>query len=239
MRLKGKVAIVTGGGRGIGRACAELFAAEGAKVIVGDIQKANFDNSEIESVELDVTSESGWKSLVDEIIKKYGKIDVLMNNAGGVGSYEPIAEISLDDWKRIIDLNQNSTFYAMRTVIPHMKKAGKGSIINVSSIWGLVSAPGVSAYTASKGAVNLMTKNAALSYVSDGIRVNSIHPGIIETPMIAAQDAGITQAVIDATPMKRLGKPNEIAYGALYLASDESSFTTGTSLIIDGGYTAG
>ena len=239
MRLNGKVAIVTGGGRGIGRACAELFAAEGAKVIVGDIQEAKFDNPGIESVKLDVTSESGWKTFTDEVIKKHGKIDVLMNNAGGVGSYEPIAEISIDDWKRIIDLNQNSTFYAMRSVIPHMKKAGKGSIINVSSIWGLVSAPGVSAYTASKGAVNLMTKNAALSYVGDGIRVNSIHPGIIETPMIAAQDAGITQAVIDATPMKRLGKPNEIAYGALYLASDESSFTTGTSLIIDGGYTAG
>jgi 3alpha(or 20beta)-hydroxysteroid dehydrogenase len=239
MRLKGKVAIVTGGGRGIGRACSELFAAEGAHVIVGDIDKAEFDHPDIESIHLDATSESDWKSLIDHVITKHGKVDVLMNNAGGVGSYLPIGEIEIEDWKRIIDLNQNSTFYGMRAVIPHMKKAGRGSIINVSSIWGLVSAPGVAAYTASKGAVHLMSKNAALSYVADGIRVNSIHPGIIETPMIAAQDAGITQAVIDATPMKRLGTPNEIAYGALYLASDESSFTTGSSLIIDGGYTAG
>jgi NAD(P)-dependent dehydrogenase (short-subunit alcohol dehydrogenase family) len=239
MRLKGKVAIVTGGGRGIGRACSELFAAEGAQVIVGDIDEAEFDYPGIESVHLDATKMSDWKSLIDHVIAKHGKVDVLMNNAGGVGSYLPIGEIEIDDWKRIIDLNQNSTFYGMRAVIPHMKKAGRGSIINVSSIWGLVSAPGVAAYTASKGAVHLMSKNAALSYVGDGIRVNSIHPGIIETPMIAAQDAGITQAVIEATPMKRLGTPNEIAYGALYLASDESSFTTGSSLIIDGGYTAG
>jgi 3alpha(or 20beta)-hydroxysteroid dehydrogenase len=239
MRLKGKVAIVTGGGRGIGRACSELFAAEGAHVIVGDIDKAEFDHPGIESIHLDATKESDWKSLVDQVIAKHGKIDVLMNNAGGVGSYLPVGEIDINDWKRIIDLNVNSTFYGMRAVISHMKKVGRGSIINVSSIWGLVSAPGVAAYTASKGAVHLMSKNAALSYVGDGIRVNSIHPGIIETPMIAAQDAGITQAVIEATPMKRLGTPNEIAYGALYLASDESSFTTGSSLIIDGGYTAG
>jgi len=239
MRLKGKVAIVTGGGRGIGRACAELFASEGAQVIVGDIEKSDFNNPSMERVHLDVTSESDWKSLSDYVISKYGKIDVLLNNAGGVGSYLPIDEIAVEDWKRIVDLNQNSTFYGMRAVIPHMKKARGGSIINVSSIWGLVSASGVAAYTASKGAVHLMSKNAALSYVADGIRVNSIHPGIIETPMIAAQDTGITQAVIDATPMKRLGTPIEIAYGALYLASDESSFTTGSSLIIDGGYTAG
>jgi NAD(P)-dependent dehydrogenase (short-subunit alcohol dehydrogenase family) len=238
MRLAKKVAIVTGGSRGIGRAIAELFAAEGASVIVGDLDVSDgFEDQTITARRLDVTDENSWRELVDEVVGSHGRIDVLVNNAGGVGSYEPIDAIALDDWHRIIALNQTGPFLGMRAVIPHMRRAGKGSIINVSSIWGISGAAGVAAYTASKGAVRLMSKNAALSYVGDGIRVNSLHPGIIDTPMIAAQDSGITAAVVAATPMKRLGRPLEIATGALFLASDESSYMTGAELVIDGGYT--
>jgi NAD(P)-dependent dehydrogenase (short-subunit alcohol dehydrogenase family) len=239
MRLNGKIAIVTGSARGIGRATAELFASEGAAVVVGDIDvSAPFADARISTEPLDVTDEHSWQRLVGGVVERHGRIDVLMNNAGGVGSYEPIDTIALDDWKRIIELNQTGTFLGIRAVVPHMRRAGRGSIINVSSIWGLAGAIGVAAYTASKGAVTQMSKNAALSYVADGIRVNSLHPGIIETPMIAAQDADITAAVVAATPMKRLGRAIEIAYGALFLASDESSFMTGAQLVIDGGYTA-
>jgi NAD(P)-dependent dehydrogenase (short-subunit alcohol dehydrogenase family) len=238
MRLDGKIAIVTGGARGIGRATAELFASEGATVVVGDVDvSAAFDSARISAEQLDVTDEQSWQRLVAGVIEREGRIDVLMNNAGGVGSYEPIDTIALDDWRRIVDLNQTGTFLGIRAVVPHMRRAGRGSIINVSSIWGLAGAIGVAAYTASKGAVTQMSKNAALSYVGDGIRVNSLHPGIIETPMIAAQDEAITAAVVAATPMKRLGRAIEIAYGALFLASDESSFMTGAQLVIDGGYT--
>jgi NAD(P)-dependent dehydrogenase (short-subunit alcohol dehydrogenase family) len=239
MRLEGKVAIVTGGSRGIGRGCVELFAAEGARVITADVSKPDtpFEAEGITYRELDVTDLESWGRVVNSILEDEGRLDILVNNAGTVGSYDPIHAISLDDWERVIELNQHAVFYGMRTVIPIMRERGGGSIINISSIWGIAGAAGVAAYQASKGAVRLMSKNAALSYVEDGIRVNSIHPGIIDTPMIEAQDAEITAAVVEATPMKRLGTPRELAYGALYLASDESSFVTGTELVIDGGYT--
>ena len=238
MRLSGKVAIVSGGAQGIGRAIAELFAAEGCVVIAGDIAQPEPFEGDVTAVDLDVTNEASWREVVDGVVDQYGRVDALVNNAGGVGSYEPIDSIELDDWHAIIDLNLTGSFLGVRTVVPHMRSAGSGSIVNVSSIWGIAGAAGVDAYTASKGAVRLMSKNAALSYVDNGIRVNSLHPGIIATPMIAAQDPSITDAVVDATPMKRLGQPIEIAYGALFLVSDESSFMTGSELVIDGGYTA-
>lgn len=238
MRLNAKTAIVTGGSQGIGRGIAELFAEEGANVIIGDLQQGEFDHERISVERLDVTKESDWRSLVDSTIERHGAIDILVNNAGGVGSFEPIDTIEIDDWHRIIDLNLNGSFLGIRTVVPHMRRAGSGSIINISSIWGITSAVGVSAYTASKGAVRLMSKNAALSYVDNGIRVNSLHPGIIDTPMVAAQDKEITDAAVGATPMKRLGTPREIAFGALFLASDDSSYMTGAELVIDGGYTS-
>ena len=238
MRLAGKVALITGGAKGIGRAAVELFAKEGAKVHVGDLAFPEpFDDPNIVSHHLDVTDLNNWEAVVDKVIALDGRIDVLFNNAGTVLSYEGLASIDLEDWNKVISINQTGPFYGMRTVIPHMQKAGGGSIINTSSIWGKVGAAGVSAYTASKAAVSHMSKNAALTYVGDNIRVNSLHPGIIDTPMIAAQDAAITKMIVDITPMKRLGKPIEIAYGALFLASDESSYMTGAELVIDGGYT--
>ena len=238
MRLSGKVAIVSGGAQGIGRATAELFAAEGCVVFAGDIAQPEPFEGDVTAVDLDVRNEASWREVVEGVVDQHGRVDALVNNAGAVGSYEPIDSIDLDDWHAIIDLNLTGSFLGVRTVVPHMKSAGGGSIVNVSSIWGIAGAAGVAAYTASKGAVRSMSKNAALSYVDDGIRVNSLHPGIIATPMIAAQDVSITAAVVDATPMKRLGQPIEIAYGALFLVSDESSFMTGSELVIDGGYTA-
>ncbi len=238
MRLQGKVALVTGGARGIGRAAAELFAREGAQVHVGDLDFPEpFSSASISCHRLDVTDEANWQSVVRKIVAASGRIDVLFNNAGTVTSYAGIAEISREDWDRVVAINQTGPFLGMRTVIPHMKRQGGGSIINTSSIWGKVGAAGVSAYTASKAAVSHMSKNAALTYVADNIRVNSLHPGIIDTPMIAAQDKAITDYIVSITPMKRLGRPEEIAYGALFLASDESSYMTGAELVIDGGYT--
>jgi NAD(P)-dependent dehydrogenase (short-subunit alcohol dehydrogenase family) len=176
--------------------------------------------------------------VVDAIVARHGRIDVLFNNAGLVGSYEPVDSIELNDWRRIIDVNLNGVFFGCRTVVPVMKANGGGSIINTSSIWAIAGASGVAAYTASKGAVRLLSKNIALSYVGDNIRCNSVHPGIIDTPLIAAQDADITAGVVAKTPMGRFGSPREIANGVLFLASDESSYMTGAELVIDGGYTA-
>lgn len=238
-RLAGKVAVITGGARGIGRASAERFAEEGATIVVGDVSEAEpFTARAISFRELDVTSEEQWRGVVDAVVAEHGRVDVLMNNAGTVGSYEALDTIAIGDWHGVVALNQTGPFLGMRTVVPVMRGNGGGSIINVSSMWGIVSAPGVAAYTASKGALRLMSKNAALSFVGDGIRVNSLHPGIIETPMIAAQDPDITRSVVEGTPMKRLGTARELANGALFLASDESSYMTGAELVIDGGCTA-
>ena len=240
MRLDGKVAIVTGGARGIGRASAELFAEEGATVVVADVSiDTPFTSKAIRFVEHDVRDEKAWIRLVEDVITTEGRIDVLFNNAGIVGSYEPVDSIDIDDWKRVFDINIHGAFLGVRAVVPHMRKQGAGSIVNTSSIWGIAGAAGVAAYTAAKGAIRLFSKNVALSYVADGIRSNSLHPGIIDTPLIAAQDAEITQSVVDVTPMGRLGTAREIAYGALFLASDESSYMTGAELVIDGGYTTG
>jgi len=235
MRLQGKVAIVTGAASGIGHAIATMFAEQGAIVYAADVAKGEFAKN-IHFLSLDVASENQWRDAVARIEREQGKLSVLVNNAGIVGTYDAIDTVSIEDYNRVIAVNQTGVFLGMRHAVPLMRKSGGGSIINISSIWGLVGAPGVAPYQASKGAVTLMTKNAAMTYAPD-IRANSIHPGIIWTPLIERQDPAISQSLVDVTPLKRMGQPKEIAYAALFLASDESSYVTGTQLVVDGGYT--
>ena len=199
--------------------------------------EAGFTENGVEFVRLDVTDEEGWRSVVSRLVERHGKLDVLVNNAGG-GEYGSIVDVEPEDWRRTVDLNQTSVFLGMRQVIPVMKENGGGSVVNISSIWGSAAVPGAAAYQAAKAAVQQMTRNAAVTYVSDGVRVNTVIPGIIATPAIDQQAEEITAMVVAATPMKRIGRPVDIAYGCLYLASDESAFTTGTEIVIDGGYLA-
>jgi NAD(P)-dependent dehydrogenase (short-subunit alcohol dehydrogenase family) len=239
VRLENKVAVVTGGSRGIGRASVDVFAEEGATVYCLDLTiDEPFDNPRVKFVTHDVTDLNAWHRVVADIVAAEGKIDILFNNAGSVGSYEGIDSIEIDDWHRIVNLNLNGVFYGTRAVLPQMQKQGGGVMLHTSSMWGYVGASGVAAYTASKGAVRSFSKNVALTYATDGIRSNSLHPGIIATPMVLAQDKGLTQAIVDKTPLARLGDPREVAKAALFLVSDDSSYVTGTELVVDGGHTA-
>lgn len=238
MRLDGKVALVTGASRGIGLGIVERFAEEGAVVYAGSTSNpAGVYPAGVHGVTLDVSSESNWKSVVDRIIAAEGRIDILVNNAGII-VYDPVHTLSLADWEKVVAVNQTGVFLGMREVIPPMQKQKSGSIINVSSIWGNAAVAGAHAYHATKGAVGIMSKNAAIIYVGDGIRVNSLHPGFIDTPLTRSQDPDMNAFVVASTPMKRAGTTREIANGALFLASDESSFMTGAELVIDGGYLA-
>ena len=238
MRLKGKVALVTGASRGIGLGIVERFAEEGAIVYAGSTSNpSGVYPTGVTGVQLDVSSEAGWKAVIDRIMAEQGRIDVLVNNAGII-VYDPVHTLSLDDWNKVVAVNQTGVFLGMREAIPHMQHQKSGSIINVSSIWGNAAVAGAHAYHATKGAVGIMSKNAAMIYVGDGIRVNSLHPGFIDTPLTQSQDPGMNAFVIASTPMKRAGTAREIANGALFLACDESSFMTGAELVIDGGYLA-
>jgi 3alpha(or 20beta)-hydroxysteroid dehydrogenase len=238
MRLQGKVALVTGAASGIGRAVTELFAREGASVFASDIASPDRPYpAGVESLSLDVTREADWEAAVDTVIEKSGRLDVLINNAGVI-AYEPLHELELEAWHRMIAVDQTGVFLGMREAVRVMRRQKSGSIVNISSIWGSAAVAGAHSYHAVKGAVRIMSKNAALTYVGDGIRVNSVHPGFIHTPLTDSQAADLNEAVIAATPMKRGGEPMEVAYGCLFLASDEASFITGTELAIDGGYLA-
>ncbi|MCH8226089.1 MAG: glucose 1-dehydrogenase [Chloroflexi bacterium] len=248
-RLDGKVAIISGGARGQGAAEARMFAREGAKVVIGDVLDAEGTRvaAEISEsggdalyVHLDVTQEEDWRSAVEAAVSSFGKLDILVNNAG-IWRRGRVEDTTVEDWDMIMDVNAKGVFLGTKLAIPEMRKAGGGSIINISSTAGLVGGPRSSAYTASKGAVRLFTKATAVQYAREGIRANSVHPGPIDTPMIQQVWQGEEQsreAALARTPLGRIGTPEDIAYGVLFLASDESSFMTGSELVIDGGSTA-
>jgi 3alpha(or 20beta)-hydroxysteroid dehydrogenase len=247
-RLAGKVALITGAARGQGEAEARLFVAEGAKVAVTDVLDGDGD-AVAQSLgdaaiyrHLDVTIEDDWTSAVAAVDAAWGRLDVLVNNAGIAVPPAPLELESLDDHRRIIDTNLNGVLLGMRAVVPMMTRQRSGSIINVSSIDGLVGVAGMTTYAASKFAVTGMTRSAALELGRRGVRVNSVHPGIIETPLVAGappEMMGRLRRVLDRQALPRMGTAAEVAYLALYLASDESSYCTGAQFVIDGGHLAG
>ena len=237
-RLADKIAIVTGGAMGIGLATARTFAEEGAQVVIADLTKPELDEvPSISYAELDVTDEVAWNRLVDEVVSDFGRLDILVNNAGVI-DYAGIAEVTLEDWERVIGVDQTGVFLGMRTALRPMLEQRSGSIINLSSAWGVVGAEGVAAYQAAKGAVRGLTRNAAVTYAKDGIRVNTVIPGWVTTPLTDRQPAEKNAEVIALTPLGFGAAPQDIAWGCVYLASDEARYVTGSELAIDGGLLA-
>jgi NAD(P)-dependent dehydrogenase (short-subunit alcohol dehydrogenase family) len=248
MRLEGKVAIVTGGARGMGAAEARLLAREGAKVTIADVLEDEGKAVEAEIAEaggdalfirLDVTSEQDWSKAMEQTVARFGKLNILVNNAG-ISSRAFPDPTDIDGWDRIMEINSKGVYLGTRAAIPAMLEAGGGSIVNISSIMGLVgSAEGHPAYNASKGAVRIFTKAMAVRLGKDNIRVNSVHPGFMP-PMASGTEFNPDQrkGFIDQTPLGRQGEIDEVAYAVLFLASDEASFITGSELAVDGGFTA-
>jgi NAD(P)-dependent dehydrogenase (short-subunit alcohol dehydrogenase family) len=248
MRLPGKVAIITGGAHGMGAEEARLFAREGAKVVIADVLEEEGKTLEAEIhqsgggamfLRTDVTSEADWQRLVETTVARFGKLDILVNNAG-LSSTSAADPMDTEGWHRIMEVNTTGVFLGTKYAIPAMRQAGGGAIVNISSIMGFVGGEsGHPAYHASKGAVRIFTKATAVKYGPDGIRANSVHPGFMP-PMRSARprDTAALQRLVDWTPLRRTGKPIEVAYGVLFLASDEASFITGTELVIDGGFIA-
>ena len=248
MRLRDKVALISGGARGIGAQVAKLLAREGAKVVIGDILETEGRQTEAEVneiggkclfVRLDVTSEADWERAVAEAVTRFGKLDILVNNAA-IALIRDLEYISEAQWDSVMGINAKGVFLGTKAAIPAMRNAGGGSIVNISSIAALVGGAN-SAYSASKGAVRLLTKSTAIQYAAQGIRANSVHPGMIETPLSLSLVLNTQEAREQAAarcPLGRLGQPEDIAFGVLFLASDESSFMTGSELVIDGGLIA-
>ena len=247
MRLEGKVALISGAARGMGAVEARMFAAEGASVVIADVldeqgeqtaQEIRASGGDALYVHLDVTDEAAWQAAVAAATERFGKLDVLVNNAGIVRT-EQVLETTERIWEDVMSVNAKGVFFGVKAAIPAMRDAGGGSIVNISSSAGLTGSTQNAAYHASKGAVRIFTKVAAIQYAPHNIRVNSVHPGMIDTDMLAASRVGdVLEQRLSVTPMRRIGRPEEIAYGVLYLASDESSFVTGSELVIDGGRTA-
>lgn len=247
-RLDGRVALVTGAASGIGKATAQRLVEEGAAVLVTDIQidageaavaALNETGGRAAFCEHDVTSESDWEAACAKAVELFGALDILVNNAG-MGDIKPIEETTMAEWDRTIAIDQTGVFLGMKIAAPHLKKSEHASVINISSIFGTSGGFGVSpAYHAAKGAVRTLTKNVALHWATEGVRVNSIHPGFIVTPILEpARNTPIWDGMTALTPMGHLGRPEDIAAGVAYLASDDAAFVTGLELYIDGGYMA-
>lgn len=251
-RLRGKIAIVTGGASGIGEATSRLFASEGATVVIGDVQERRgaevadairADGGQATFMPLDVTVEAQVQGIIDATLERHRRLDVLFNNAG-VENPQAEVDTSQEEWDRVMNTNVRGVFFGTKHAVPAMKQGGGGSIINSASAFAIVGHPGFAAYHASKGGVRFLTKSTALTHARDKIRCNCICPGAIETPMLtglieAAPDPVATRAAWEQLePVGRLGTPLEVAYAVLFLASDEASFVTATELIVDGGYTS-
>lgn len=249
-RLENKVAIITGAAGGMGAAEAKMFAKEGAKVLITDVQEEKLKSvvAEIKAeggiadyIVHDVSSESSWEAVAEKAVTTFGKIDVLVNNAGILGNVMgPIEERTVEEFNKVISVNLLGQFIGVKTVVPYMRKLGSGSIINISSVGGITGSSNGTAYTASKGGSRIYTKGAAVELAKDNIRVNSVHPGYVATPMTKNMkgSSDFEKGALSITPMGRGARLEEIAYGVLFLATEESSFMTGSELIIDGGLTA-
>jgi NAD(P)-dependent dehydrogenase (short-subunit alcohol dehydrogenase family) len=251
-RLTGKTAIVTGGASGIGEATSRLFVEHGAKVVIADIDEKKGKALEADLKKkskdaaifrrLNVVDEANWNSVVAEVMSLWGRLDIVVNNAGmsGAKGRAVVEDTIVENWNEVFAVNSTGVMLGTKVSIPAMRKNGGGSVINISSIFGLVGSPAGAAYHASKGAARIFTKAAAVQYAKDKIRVNSVHPGFTDTPMTLDIHSRpeVHRARIEQTPLGRMGQPEDIANGILYLASDESSWVTGAELVIDGGMTA-